>query len=197
MLSDSEEKCLTWSYDGTVRIWDAETGNSVGQAMKHEKSVNGAMLNIAETRILTWSDDGTVRTWDSETGQFIGPSLTHSYPVVGATFNVPETHIITMSTGGSFRFWDIGADLDIPYGLFQRQIQVLTGTEFRPFAQEVKCIGPLRWRQLREDYERRAREHYKTCKYPKYNLWRRFHPEEAAKIREPHHYENPYLSRLQ
>jgi len=36
----------------------------IGPAMKHNSSVDGAVLTKDETRILSWSGDHTVRLWD-------------------------------------------------------------------------------------------------------------------------------------
>ena len=37
----------------------------IGPAMKHNASVDGAVLTKDETRILSWSGDHTVRLWDA------------------------------------------------------------------------------------------------------------------------------------
>jgi WD40 repeat protein len=70
VLTKDETRILSWSADGTVRLWDAASGQQIGPAMKHDrdgamlrKDVNGAVLTKDETRILSWSADGTVRLW--------------------------------------------------------------------------------------------------------------------------------------
>ena len=40
-----------------------------------------------------------------------------------------------------------------------------------------------RWNKLDEEYLQIARKHYRDCSYPRQNLWRKFHPEEAQQIR--------------
>jgi WD40 repeat protein len=47
-----------------LRLWDAATGAPIGPAMKHDGSVNGALLTKDETRILSWLYDATVRLWN-------------------------------------------------------------------------------------------------------------------------------------
>jgi len=39
------------------------------------------------------------------------------------------------------------------------------------------------WFRLNEEYNNKAKQHYKACKYPEYNFWRRFNNDEAVKIR--------------
>jgi WD40 repeat protein len=48
-----ETHILSWSDDRTVRLRDAVTGSPIGPAMKHDGSVNGALLTKDETRILS------------------------------------------------------------------------------------------------------------------------------------------------
>jgi hypothetical protein len=79
--------------------------------------------------------------------------------------------------------WDIGVDLDFPQDKFGLQVMALTGTEYIPITKEIKIIEQQRWRELKERYFQFARQHYKVCGYPRYNLWRQFFPDDAEKIR--------------
>jgi WD40 repeat protein len=115
-LSKDERRILTWSDDGTVRLWDAATGEQIGPALKHddeegdeegdEESVLGAVFSKDETRILTWSADDTARLWDAATGGQIGPALKHDRSVLGAVFSEDESRILTWSDDGTARLWD-------------------------------------------------------------------------------------------
>jgi len=42
---------------------------------------------------------------------------------------------------------------------------------------ETQCIPLEQWHALKEKYNKEAGEHYRICKNPKYNLWRRFNEE--------------------
>ena len=77
VLTKDETRILSWSNDGTLRLWDLATGQQIGPAMKHAGVVNGAVLTKDETRILSWSGDDTLRVWDAATGQQIGPAMKH------------------------------------------------------------------------------------------------------------------------
>jgi hypothetical protein len=52
-------RILTWSEDGTARLWDAASGEQVLPPLRHEGAVGGAAFNGDGSRLLTWSDDGT------------------------------------------------------------------------------------------------------------------------------------------
>ena len=105
-FSQDATRILTWSDDGTARLWDAATGAQIGPALKHEGIVWGAAFSRGETRILSWSEDGTARLWDAATGAQIGPALEHEGPVSGAAFSQDETRILTWSGDNSVRLWD-------------------------------------------------------------------------------------------
>jgi WD40 repeat protein len=61
---------LSWSRDKTLRRWDLETGQQVGEPLTgHESSVSGALLLPDEKHALSWSDDRTLRGWDLATSK--------------------------------------------------------------------------------------------------------------------------------
>ena len=74
--------------------------------LKHESSINGAMLTKDLVRLLTWSKDKTARLWEVKTGKPIGPPLKHDNNVTGASFNAKETSILTWGEDGTVKVWD-------------------------------------------------------------------------------------------
>ena len=96
-FDQAEGRILSWSLDGTVRLWDAATGQPRGAPMKHDGAVDGALFDQAQARILSWSDDGTVRLWDAATGQPRGAPMKHDGAVMGALFDQAEARILSWS----------------------------------------------------------------------------------------------------
>jgi len=179
-------RILTYSYNGTARLWDAKTGKPIGQKMVHDKAVRGATFNSDETRILTWSGDfergnGTARLWDAKTGKPIGQKMVHKDWVWGATFNADETRILTYSDDGTARLWDIDVDWDYPIDKIKLQVKALTGTKFNTTTMGIEVIEPDEWRKIKMEYMEFAAEHYKTCKYPNANVFRKLFPEKSKK----------------
>ena len=106
MFNHDGTRILTWSKNGTARLWDASDGNSIGRAMKHDSDVIGAVFNHDESRILSWSKDGTARLWDASDGAPFGHVMKHDRDSIGAVFNQNDTRILTWSADGTARLWD-------------------------------------------------------------------------------------------
>ena len=112
-ISADELRILTWSADGSARLWDSDSGEAVVPPMQHQDPVNGAVFNSDRTRILTWSGTyfpynsrhGSARLWYSDSGDPVTPPMEHEDPVDGALFNADESRILTWSKN-SARLWD-------------------------------------------------------------------------------------------
>jgi len=49
----------------------------------------------------------------------------------------------------------------------------MTATELDPLTNEVKPVGPARWRQLKSQYDQIAAAHARICKCRDANQWLR------------------------
>ena len=100
-------RVATGGADNTVRIWDAETGESVGEPLQgHEDWVRSVAFSPDGTRIVSGGDDNTVRIWDAETGESVGDRLQgHEDWVFSAAYSPDGTRIVS---GGdnTVRVWD-------------------------------------------------------------------------------------------
>ena len=57
-------RLLSWSGDGTIRLWDVETGDQESELNGHF----GPVVDVATARglVTSWSAEGTIRVWDAE-----------------------------------------------------------------------------------------------------------------------------------
>lgn len=69
-------RILTASMDGTLRIWDGETGRVLQIMEGHTSMILGATI-LGDGRILSWSADNTLRTWDGVTGRALRVFVGH------------------------------------------------------------------------------------------------------------------------
>ena len=68
-FSPDVRRILSWSDDGTARLWSA-TNNSLIAIYHHASSVTMAKFDLREQRVLTISGD-TIRIWDISLDQGI------------------------------------------------------------------------------------------------------------------------------
>ncbi|KAA3607967.1 MAG: hypothetical protein DWQ01_12850 [Planctomycetota bacterium] len=76
LASRDGSKVLTWSEDGTARVWDWELGQEVTVFRGHQERILAAAWFRDGRHIVTASQDGTAQVWNAETGQpltILGP----------------------------------------------------------------------------------------------------------------------------
>ena len=107
-FSPDGTRIASGSGDDTVRVWDAATGQPVGDPLTGH---TGAVISVAfspdGTRIASGSADNTVRLWDAATGQPVGDPLTgHTDTVSSVAFSPDGTRIVSGSADKTVRLWD-------------------------------------------------------------------------------------------
>ncbi|KAG9079709.1 hypothetical protein FRC06_007572 [Ceratobasidium sp. 370] len=92
----------------TVRIWDARTGQRVGQPLQgHTNLVYSVAYSPDSAYIVTGSDDRTIRIWDARTGQGVGQPLRGHTGSVGSIAYSPDgAYIVSSSSDNTIRIWD-------------------------------------------------------------------------------------------
>lgn len=108
--------------DGTVRLWNVETGQPIGEPLQgHKDGVTSVAFDRTGNVLASGGGDGTVRLWNVETGQPIGQPLEgHGSPITSVAFS-PTDALLATSSGdltnradNTVRFWD--SDTGSPIG---------------------------------------------------------------------------------
>ena len=115
VLPDGRPVAVTGSWDGTVRVWDLDSGAPIGEPLTgHTDWVNAvATLVLPDGRpvAVTAGRDGTVRVWDLDSGAPIGQPLTGHTDTVNAvaTLLLPDGRpvAVTGSYDATVRVWDL------------------------------------------------------------------------------------------
>lgn len=112
--------------DGTVRLWDAETGKLLNVLLGHTANVNGLRWSPDSRTVLTTSEDYTARLWDAATGRALHVLLGHEGIVCARAWTRDGKRVATGSHDKTVRVWDT---------VTGKQLQVLEG--HTGFLQEI------------------------------------------------------------
>ncbi|KAG5222565.1 POC1 centriolar protein [Salix suchowensis] len=116
----------------TIRIWDAATGQQVGDALTGHESGDFRRFSPDGTKIVSGSDDKTIRIWDAATGQQVGDALTgHEDRVLSVAFSPDGTKIVSGSDDETIRIWDAATGQQVGDALTGHNRQV-TSVAFSP-----------------------------------------------------------------
>ncbi|KAF8553718.1 WD40 repeat-like protein [Imleria badia] len=66
-------RIVSRSVEGTIRVWNLESGEQEGVSMKHSEGFTGHRLAVTRdgTRIISGNENGSVRVWDVESQEIV------------------------------------------------------------------------------------------------------------------------------
>ncbi|THU75288.1 WD40 repeat-like protein, partial [Dendrothele bispora CBS 962.96] len=100
---------VSGSADKTVRVWDSQTREVVGQPLQgHIGWVRSVAYSPDGRYIVSGSTDKTVRVWDSQTGAVVGKPLQgHTEEVVSVACSPEGRYIVSGSVDNTVRIWNL------------------------------------------------------------------------------------------
>jgi hypothetical protein len=101
----ADGRILSWSNDGTLRLWDGRSGAPLATMEGHEREVTGAS-RLPDGRILSWDVLGFLHLWDGQTGVSLS---SHPIPWIEANLDFPLPDSLPSSFGKSHRFGNVWA----------------------------------------------------------------------------------------
>jgi len=98
--------------DKTVRVWDAATGQQVGDPLTGRTApMESVAFSPDGTCIAPGSFDKTVRLWDAATGHQLGDPLTsHVAGAVSVAYSPDGTRIVSGGWDKTLRLWPVYRD---------------------------------------------------------------------------------------
>ncbi|MCO5206363.1 MAG: hypothetical protein M9928_15110 [Anaerolineae bacterium] len=141
-FSADGSRLLTASTDGTARIWDVATSETLATLPGHNFGVSSAEFNPDSTRIVTTADGQGAWLWDGVTGERIAALLGNqesSDIYLAPEFSPDGSRLLTAGLDGNATLWDgvsgaLIAELDPPAHLSTGYNQIRFSTDGSRFA---------------------------------------------------------------
>jgi eukaryotic-like serine/threonine-protein kinase len=111
-VSPDGTRIATASHDGTVRIWDADTGELIGELVQRDDSDRPSFFLSAgfspdSTRVVTGANDGSIRIHDLGTREVVRQLEGHDAAVNTATYSPNGSQILSAGWDDHLaKLWD-------------------------------------------------------------------------------------------
>ncbi|XP_022250633.1 WD repeat, SAM and U-box domain-containing protein 1-like [Limulus polyphemus] len=96
------------SIDGTVILWNAQTGEQVAQ-LKHSEgnaAIRVCCFSPSSTLLASGGDDDVVYLWDIGTHSIIRQLMGHEAMITACAFTPDSSFLISGSSAGDLKLWD-------------------------------------------------------------------------------------------
>jgi WD40 repeat protein len=120
-FSENNQRIVSATEEGIVRVWDAATGKPIGPIYKESESggvnspqVTSVRLSADGTLLAAGTSHGIVRVWDVNSGQPVGPAIRHgAAPISSVAFNHQNPRrVLSGSQDGTVRVHDLSTGRD-------------------------------------------------------------------------------------
>jgi WD40 repeat protein len=106
-LSGDGRHIVSGSDDGTVAVWDLQTGARLHQLTGHQGVVTSVALSGDGRHIVSGSSDGTVAVWDLQTGARLHELTGHHSAVTSVVLSGDGRYIVSGSSDETVAVWDL------------------------------------------------------------------------------------------
>jgi WD40 repeat protein len=107
LLLPDAARALSWSSDGTLKLWDLHSGHCVQTLEGHANSVTGALLLPDASHALSWSNDKTLKLWDLHSGHCVQTLEGHANSVTGALLLPDASRALSWSSDHALKLWSL------------------------------------------------------------------------------------------
>ncbi|OJA17236.1 hypothetical protein AZE42_00167 [Rhizopogon vesiculosus] len=107
-ISPDGRRIVCGSQDGTIQVWDAETGEALGAPLELDPHhITSVVISSDGKRIVSGLRSITIRIWDAETGEALGAPLQgHIGPVFSVAISPDGTRIVSGSLDTTIMIWN-------------------------------------------------------------------------------------------
>jgi WD40 repeat protein len=101
------KRIIIYSWDGSFRNWDLETGTQVGEEWKDKDFGLIMALSPDGKKVASGSPDGAVKLWNIDTGKIIKTLTGHTTEVRCVCWSSDGGQVASGCQNGTFRAWDV------------------------------------------------------------------------------------------
>jgi WD40 repeat protein len=107
--SPDGRRLASGSDDGTVRIWDSQSGACLSVLEGHTDAVFSVCYSPDGRRLVSGSRDRMVRIWDVESGSCLSVLKGHNGAISSVCYSPDGRRLASGSDDGTVRIWDSGS----------------------------------------------------------------------------------------
>ena len=108
-FSPDETKIVSASQDGTVKIWNVNSGACIKTLTGHTTVVKYATFTPDGSKIVSASKDNKIKIWNVNTGECLKTLIGHNDYVNHISFSPDGGKIISSSSDGSIKVWNMSS----------------------------------------------------------------------------------------
>jgi WD40 repeat protein len=138
-FSSDGKRIVTASVDGTARIWDTVTGQTLQILKGHSAQLTDAVFSPDDQYVATSSRDNTVRIWDAATGNEIIQLVGHTDVVMAVNFSPDGRYLLTAGYDGKARIYLVRFEEEVALGRSLLSKRQLTCAERVKYLHEDPC----------------------------------------------------------
>ncbi|PTL76439.1 TIR domain-containing protein [Vitiosangium sp. GDMCC 1.1324] len=101
------KRVVSASGDGTLKVWEVETGRELATLKGHAGGVNGCAVTPDGRCVVSASRDKTLKVWEVETGRELATLVGHKDSVNGCAVTPDGRRVVSASGDWTLKVWDV------------------------------------------------------------------------------------------
>ena len=103
---DGKTLASSGSSDGTIQLWDVNTGKHLRTLKGHTEMVSALIFSPDGKTLVSGSNDDALRVWDPNTGRMLRKLSGHSNDIKSVVFSQDGKMLASGSKDATVRLWD-------------------------------------------------------------------------------------------
>jgi WD40 repeat protein len=136
--------------DGTVRVWDLDSGARLRTLTGHTGRVAAVAVSADGSRAVSGGADGTVRVWDLDSGKTLHVLTGHTGAVAAVAVSADGSRAVSGSKDQTVRVWDLGQGVEFATFVSDSEITALAATAPAMRVIAATSTGPVHLLELCE-----------------------------------------------